>query len=72
VVVHERGAVVHGWGGRCCPRKLEGVGRGGRSLGAVVCGSRVVGWVFGRGPWDLDFVLAVERERGHSPKERRR
>jgi hypothetical protein len=35
VVVRERGAVVRGWEGRRCPRKLEGVGRGGRSLGAV-------------------------------------
>jgi hypothetical protein len=71
VVVCERGAVIHGWEGRRCPRELEGVGRGGRSLGAVVRGSRVVGWVFGCGPWDLDFVLAMERARGHSPKERR-
>jgi hypothetical protein len=35
----------------------------------LVRGSRVVGWVFGCGPWDLDFVLAMERARGHSPKE---
>jgi hypothetical protein len=71
MVVRERGAIIRGWEGCRCPCELEGVGRGGRSLGAVVRGSRVVGWVFGCGPWDLDFVLAMERARGHSPKERR-
>jgi hypothetical protein len=69
VVVQERGAVVCGWQDRCCLCELEGVGRGGCSLGTVVRGSRVVGWVFGHSPWDLDFVLAMEREREHSPKE---
>jgi hypothetical protein len=66
VFVRERGAVVRGWGGRRRPRELEGGGRGGRSLRAVVRGSRVVGWVFGRGLWRLYFILSVERERGFS------
>jgi hypothetical protein len=43
--------------------KGVGRGRGWHLLGTVVRGSRVVGWVFSRGLWDLDFVLAVERER---------
>jgi hypothetical protein len=61
MVVCERGTVVCGWRHPC---KLEGGGCGRHLLGAVVCGSGVVGWVFGCGQWDLHFVLAMGRERG--------
>jgi hypothetical protein len=62
----ERGAIVHGWGGVLVVHVSLRV--------VVVVGAcctpwfvvQVVVWVFGRGPWDLHFVLSVERERGSS------